>query len=441
MMTIRCVAAGFTALIAVATTAPAQKTIPVRQLDVEATSSEAIGYLNGVRQLSDGRVIVNDVGRRRVLLFDKSLTTAQVIADTMPGRKTQYGGRGSAIVEYTGDSTLFVDITGRGFLVLDGSGVVTRAMSAPRPNDVATMANASFGAARFDKSGRLIYRSSLFPAFKAPVVGKAYTPPVMPDSAPLLRADFDTRAADTIAWLRVPMIKVNTIFLPNGGVTLTPVFSPISTIDDWTALSDGSVAILRGSDYHIDWIWADGTRSSTPKMPFDWKRLSDEDKVAVIDSTKKSLERQARAPAGSSPAGGGATGSHAAPVIPAGHSMTIMPVGSDDGAPPPQSANKGAAVPAIAEIVAPTDLPDYYPPILQSGVMKADYEGNVWILPSTTTQAGGGLLYDVVNRKGELALRVRLPDGRALEGFGPNGTVYLTSHGPNGARLERAHLK
>ena len=124
----------------------------------------------------------------------------------------------------------------------------------------------------------------------------------MPDSAPLLRADFDTRAADTIAWLRVPMIKVNTIFLPNGGVTLTPVFSPISTIDDWTALPDGSVAILRGSDYHIDWIWADGTRSSTPKMPFDWKRLSDEDKAAVIDSTKKSLERQARAPAGSSAA-------------------------------------------------------------------------------------------------------------------------------------------
>ena len=90
------------------------------------------------------------------------------------------------------------------------------------------------------------------------------------------------------------MIKVNTIFLPNGGVTLTPVFSPISTIDDWTALPDGSVAILRGSDYHIDWIWADGMRSSTPKMPFDWKRLSDEDKAAVIDSTKKSLERQAR---------------------------------------------------------------------------------------------------------------------------------------------------
>jgi len=118
-----------------------------------------------------------------------------------------------------------------------------------------------------------------------------------------------------------------------------------------------------------------------------------------------------------------------------------MPVGSDDGAPPPQSANKAAAVSNIAQLVSPSDLPDYYPPVLQSGVMKADYDGNVWILPSTTTQIGTGLLYDVVNRKGELTMRVRLPEGRALEGFGPNGTVYLTSHGPGGARLERARLK
>jgi hypothetical protein len=126
-------------------------------------------------------------------VFDKSITTARVIADTTPGRKTQYGARASAIVEYAGDTTLFVDITGRGFLVLDGSGVVARAMSAPRPNDVATMVNASFGAARLDRSGRLIYRSSLFPSFKAPVVGRRTHRPSCPTRL-LLRADFDTRA-------------------------------------------------------------------------------------------------------------------------------------------------------------------------------------------------------------------------------------------------------
>jgi hypothetical protein len=35
------------------------------------------------------------------------------------------------------------------------------------------------------------------------------------------------------------------------------------------------------------------------------------------------------------------------------------------------------------------------------------------------------LVYDVVNRKGELTHRVQLPAGRQIAGFGPNGTIYL----------------
>lgn len=37
------------------------------------------------------------------------------------------------------------------------------------------------------------------------------------------------------------------------------------------------------------------------------------------------------------------------------------------------------------------------------------------------------LVYDVINRKGELVHRVQLPVGRQLLGFGRNGTVYLAA--------------
>ena len=424
-----------------ATIAVAQSPVRIRELGpAEAASTETLGFVNGVRELSDGRVVVNDAGRRRVLAFDKSLATAVVLADTSSGRKVQYGPRATSIIPYGGDSTLLIDVVGRSFLVLDPNGSVARVMSAPRPNDLGGMMGTGMGAASIDKAGRLIYRTMIMPAFKAPIAGKPYAPPVMPDSAPLLRVDFDTRVADTIAWLRVPHIKVNTIALPNGGVTLTPVFSPISTIDDWTALPDGSVAIVRGFDYHIDWISADNKQSSTPKLPFDWKRLSDDDKVALIDSARKALERQTK----NSPAPGGAgvpgPSGHGGASIPAGHSMTIMPVGGDDGAPPPRSANKGPSLPQVAELVEPSDLPDYYPPILQAGEVKADLDGNVWILPSTSAESGRGLVYDVVNRRGELVERVRLQPGRILEGFGANGAVYLTSYAPGGAHIERARL-
>ena len=432
-------AALFFVIVAVQSSA-AQQQIPVRTLGtVEARSDERLGYVSGVRELSNGTVIVNDAGKRRLIAFDPTLGSVRVIADTSPGARAQYGPRATGVIPYAGDSTLLVDMSGRAFLVIDEHGNVTRVMSAPRPNDVASMTSAGLGAPSFDRRGRLLYRTMLMPAFKAPVVGKPYTPPTMPDSAPLLRADFEKRTADTVAWLRTPVIKVSSTPLPNGGVVLTPLFSPISTIDDWTVLPDGSVAVLRGADYHIDWIDASGVRTSTPKMPFDWKRLSDDDKAAIVDSVRKVLEAQLqRSGSGNTNIAAG-PGGHGGTAIPTGHSMTIMPIGGDDGAPQPKVTAPPA--PQAAQLVEPSELPDYYPSILQSGEMRADLDGRVWILPSTSTQAGKGLLYDVVDRRGEIVERVRLPEGRALEGFGANGAVYLTSHGPEGTRLERARLQ
>ena len=181
----------------------------------------------------------------------------------------------------------------RAFVVLDKSGTVTGVMSPPRANDVTSMASPSLGATRIDPKGRLIYRSVLPMMFKPPKPGEPFVLPTMADSAPLLRADFDTRRADTLAWVRVPRITVASSSVEGGaGETFRPLFNPLASIDDWAMLPDGSIAILRGRDYHIDWINADGSRVSSPKMPFDWKHLSDDDKVAMIDSSKKALAKQ-----------------------------------------------------------------------------------------------------------------------------------------------------
>jgi hypothetical protein len=436
----RCVITGaFSLAVSASPQLSAQTRIPIRSLGaIEATSTEQVGVVTGVRELSNGTVIVNDAGRRRFIVLDRTLRVERVIADTVAGSTLPYGGRSTGIIPYLGDSTLLVDPVGRAFLVIDGQGGVARVMSAPRPNDVTSMTNAGLGMPRFDRQGRLIYRTVLMPAFKAPVVGKAYTPPTMPDSAPLLRADFDKRTADTVAWLRTPVMKVNSTPLPNGGVILTPIFSPISIVDDWTVLPDGSVAILRGADYHIDWIDTTGTLSSSPKMPFDWKRLSDEDKAAIIDSTRKMLEQQLQRSGSGNTDFASGPGGHGGGGIPSGHSMTIMPIGGDDGVPQPRIT--APPTPRVPDLVEPGELPDYYPSVLRAGEMRADSEGRLWILPSTTTQGGKGLLYDVVNRRGEIVERVRLPEGRTLEGFGANGTVYLTSHGPEGTHLERTHV-
>jgi hypothetical protein len=74
--------------------------------------------------------------------------------------------------------------------------------------------------------------------------------------------------------------------------------------------------------------------------------------------------------------------------------------------------------------------------------VKADLDGNLWILPTTSAQSKKGeLVYDVVNPKSGLIQRVRLPLGRSITGFGTGGVVFLVSGDrTNGFYLERTRV-
>ena len=66
---------------------------------------------------------------------------------------------------------------------------------------------------------------------------------------------------------------------------MSSFINPMPEVDDWAVLPDGTIAIVR-KDYHVDFVDADGKRTSAPKIPFDWQRLTDSAKIAVIDSAK-----------------------------------------------------------------------------------------------------------------------------------------------------------
>jgi hypothetical protein len=84
------------------------------------------------------------------------------------------------------------------------------------------------------------------------------------------------------------------------------------------------------------------------------------------------------------------------------------------------------------------EIADYYPAI-RPGAAKADLDGNLWVLPTTSAQSKAGeLVYDVINNRGALIYRVRLPLGRLIAGFGHRGVVYLMHRdGAYGWQLER----
>src|SRR5437016_2606045 len=86
-------------LLAAPSLVGAQKPIPIRQLGpVEARSKDTVGYLRGVRELSDGHVLANDADNRRLLLFDATFAAFKVVADTTAGTPRAYGARTTTIM-------------------------------------------------------------------------------------------------------------------------------------------------------------------------------------------------------------------------------------------------------------------------------------------------------------------------------------------------------
>jgi hypothetical protein len=432
--------------LALAASAESQQLPAIRQLGpVVATSKETFGQNVSVRPLK-GAVLVNDVQNRRLLMFDASLASFTVVADSTPATATAYSGRVAGLIAYRADSSLFVDPASSSMLVIDPAGKIQRVMSVPRSQDAIALGSGMFGTPALDASGRLVYRGFPRPQFRAAGPGGGFTPPEPPDSIPVIRVDLTSRQMDTVGFTKVPKPKMDVQRDDNGRVSVTMTMNPLPVVDEWAVLSDGSVALLRGRDYHVDWVRPDGTRESSPKMPFEWQRMTDEDKVAFMDSLKAARQRMAaNAPAATAnaPAGGAGGGGGGAGGAGGEGRMTIMigPGGAEGGR---GAGPGGMGMGREPTFVAPSELPDYKPPFFAGpGSVRADADGHLWVRTIPTKGVAGGPVYDVINTKGELVERVQVPKDRLIVGFGAGGVVYLLAResGATTTKLERATVR
>jgi len=424
--------------------AAAQQTPTIRPLGpVVATASELLGPQVFVRHLKTG-VIVNDVAGRRLVMFDTALANPAVIADSTSATANAYSGRTGGLIAYRGDSSLFVDPQSLSMLVIDPAGKVARVMSVPRSQDAMMLGSATLGAAGFDGQGRLVYRA--MPRLQMRMgAGGAPTPPEMPDSSPVVRVDLGTRVVDTIGYTKVPRPKMEMQRDENTGrMSFSMQVNPLPVVDDFAVLSDGSVALVRGRDYHVDWVRSDGTRESSAKVPHEWQRLTDEDKVAFLDSLKAARERfLASNPAPTQPAASSTTVTSGGGQQRTERTEMIIGAGpggggggpGGPGGPPGANMAMGRNV----TFIAANELPDYKPPFF-AGAVRADADGNLWIQTIPTKGISGGTVFDVLNSKGELVERVQIPKDRSIVGFG-SGVVYLAARDGAKTRLEKARIR
>lgn len=411
-------------LTLLSTRAIAQSQPVIRPIGEIDRVSDSLASVADAVPMPRGQVLVNDITARRVLLYDSTFMHALVVADSTRATKSAYGTGQGTLIPYRKDTALFIDPSSRSMLVLDAAGKVVRAVAIPRPAEALYLIGSAFGTPGVDARGRLVHFSPasvhgtivlcclgtsrrsdvVFPGDTAHSNASNRIVP-MPDSAYVIRVDLASRAVDTAASIKVASTKLSINYDAQGftrSIQETP--DPLPAVDDWTVLPDGTIAVVRGRDYHVDWILPDGTRQSSPAMPFDWQRVDDQRKLALIDSAVQASQASLDI-----------TNARLAATGRAG----------------------GTPIPLVTGRPELRDLPDSIPPFTR-GAVRADCDGNLWIRTSTIVR--GQPVYDIVNRRGELVDRVQLPAYRTLAGFAP-GAVYMSVRDATGmVHLERARV-
>jgi hypothetical protein len=261
-----------------------------------AVSTEPLGSIGSVRELPDGRVLLNDGARRRLLLMDTTLRTVRVVLDSLAEYANTYGVRPGTLIPYRADSTLFIDPASLAMLVLDPAGEIARVRSVPRVQDVGRItSNQSFGLTGTEAKGRLVFTmyAQAAPPVKPPPRGVPYFPPE-PDSMFIVAMNIDSRKLDTLGAIRIPKSSMTVRATPNGGFNFIEQANPLPSQDEFAVLADGSVAFVRSIDYRVDYLNPDGTWTSSPKLPYDWQPVNDSLKRRIVDSVRTSLNRSAR---------------------------------------------------------------------------------------------------------------------------------------------------
>lgn len=352
----------------------------------DVTFEEPFSAVSGLRELSDGRVIVADA-RDKVL---------QLI-DFKAGSATKIGREGSGPGEFglpfrlygvAGDTTFLFDPGNTRYLLIGPDGKPGKDFRL-ETNSTGPGGGVRIGfamARTSDSRGRLYYETQ---GFSPGPDGR----PMQADSVPVLRYDRATQKSDTMGFVKLAPNTVQVSGTANNQSVRIGGANPLAPRDEWTVFPDGRIAIVRANPFRVDWVMANGAKSSAPAFRYSPIKMTAAD-------IKEEEALRARNQSGG-----------------LRMSMTAGPEGTRTSA-----SVGGPAGPPPAPL---TDWPEVKPPF-RSGQASiwARPNGELWI--RRTEPAGAkGTLYDIVSPQGVVLGQVRLEAGVVLVGFG-NGTVYTT---------------
>ena len=341
--------------------------------------------VGGVRELTDGRVVLVDRGEKSIQLLD--LAT---------GRTTRIGHEGGgpnefrqpmSVLPLPGDSSVVFDAGNLRYLVIAPNGTVARTFSTMR-GEQPDMRLLNAGGA--DAAGNLYF---LDRGLRLPSPGSAVSgPPGGDGRGTVLRFDRRTGTVAEVVPLELAVPKIQS----SGGssnrrVTVRAGAAPFEAQDSWAVGLDGRVAVVRHDPFRVEWVAPNGQRVTGPTLAYQRIPVTAQDKAEWRERQRTASGGMTMAVTVGGPGGGGVQSG----AVPRGAM-----------APPPE----------------PDSWPEVKPPFLGNAASVAP-DGNVWVL--RTAAAGDDVPhYDVFDGYGRLTSRIALPARTRLVGFGRR-SVYL----------------
>lgn len=353
-------------LVAAAATPAAAQDQYVPRVEVsqpEASFSEPFSNVVGLRELSDGRILVSD-----------RLEVALRLVDFDTGEFRDIGHEGSGPGEYRmpgpllplpGDSSLLVDLGNMRMMLVAPDGSLSGSEPMVQPGGFFLMPRG------VDERGGLYFDMSNMMQME-PGQG-------LPDSIAIARFDRASGSIDTICQLPNPAVA-RMQNLGHGFSFSAAGFAPFGAVDAWGVAVDGRVAIAWGEPYHLEWFSVGGGQVVGPIVEYEPVPVTDADKEAWADRMSS------------------------------GAVMAVMATGEGHGRTftPPR--------PDVDEIDFP-EVKAAFP----RGAVSVTPEGEVWVRRLVAFREPE--TYDVFDASGRRVRQVVLPEARTLVGFGA-GTLY-----------------
>jgi hypothetical protein len=361
--------------------------VPINVLShAEAAFHHGYTRVGGIRELSDGRVIVVDAMDQTVHVIDAAWET-----------RSQIGRRGSGPREYVetskifalpGDSSAVLDLANQRLLLItpdaQPGGFVDPWGALGEHGDPCVVCRYSAAGMMLntvsDSDGRGYFYTRARPIVSSG--GRLQ----LADSAAIERWRYGSPIRDTVGFVPFSLEPGSHIV---RGMVLWPQreIPAFKTSTQWTIAPDGRLAIVHVDPYRVDFVDLAGDRVQGQPIPYERERFT--------DAHKEQWRKEQQRPR---------------PV------MYVRPGGASSvhtETPRPQEPEWPRYLPPVE--------PGWPKKLLMDKAVHFASDGMLWV--QRTTPVGEPPTFDVIDETGQVVEQVKLPHRRRLVGFGA-GTIY-----------------